>query len=52
MRLVHDGVIHRSTDIPYYPLSAIKMEVAWILHELAKEADRVTEIGSRNGEID
>ena len=28
------------------------MKIAWMLHELAKEADRVTKIGSRDGEVD
>ena len=35
MGFEHDVVIHHSTDIPKYPLSAIVMEGVWILHELS-----------------
>ena len=49
VRLVDDAVIHRGTDIPEYPLSAIEVKIPWLLHELAKEADRVAEVGSRDG---
>ena len=38
--------------VPLTYLSKVMISVMWSLHELAKEADWVAEIGSSNGEVD
>ena len=50
-RSVEDVTIHGSTHIPQYSLNTVEMSVMWTLHELAKEADQIAEVGSGDAEV-
>ena len=50
--LVENAAVHCAAHVSKYSLSAIQVNIPRCLHELAKETDRIAEIGSSDREVD